>query len=239
MKKFLTSKKKRPSANQMEMLITSRHPKSPVSESFRSIRTNIDFSSFDKEINTLLITSSSPAEGKSTVTANLGVTMAATGKKTLIIDADLRNPTQHKCFGISNNIGLTNVLVNESILFEDALVCTNVDNLFLLTTGPLPPNPAELLNSKKMRDFFAFLTQHFDMILVDAPPVMAVTDASILASYLDGVILVVASGQAKIEQIRSAKEQLSKVQANLLGAVLNKAPKNGSYYYHYYYGTSN
>ena len=235
MRKFLTTKKKT-TQNQAEMLITSRRPKSPVSEAFRTLRTNIDFSSFDKKIKTLLVTSSSASEGKSTVTANLGVTMALTGKKTLIIDADLRNPTQHKTFSISNNVGLTNLLINESILFEDALICTNTDNLYVLTTGPLPPNPAELLNSNKMRDFFDFLAKHFDMILVDAPPVTAVTDAAILASYLDGVILVVAAGQTAVDQVRSAKEQLGKVKANILGAVLNKAPKNGSYYYHYYYG---
>ncbi len=224
-------------ADYAKKLITFRQPKSPASEAYRTLRTNIDFSSFDKEMKTLVLTSATPEEGKSTITANLGVAMAMVGKRVIILDADLRNPTQHKFFDASNNIGLTSLLINENLKLEDALAKTGIENLSLLPSGPLPPNPAELLVSKKMRNFFVYLRQEYDMILVDSPPIIAVSDASVLASYLDGVILVVAAGQVTKDEVQIAKEQLMKVKANLLGAVLNKVPLNGrGYYYYYYYG---
>lgn len=220
-------------------LIAFREPKAPASEAYRALRTNIDFSGFDKVIKTLLVTSATPDEGKSVVTGNLGITMAVDGKKVLIIDADLRNPSQHKCFGLSNNVGLTSLLVNDSLCLEEAICTTNIHNLFILPGGPIPPNPAELLNSKKMRELIQDLACAFDIILVDSPPVMAVTDASILASYLDGTILVIGTGQVSKELAHAAKEQLNKVKANILGAVLNKAPlSSGGYYSNYYYGRS-
>jgi capsular exopolysaccharide synthesis family protein len=223
----------------MDKLITNKNPKSPVSEAFRTVRTNIEFSDIDKNVKTILITSAAPNEGKSTVTANLAVSMALSGKRILIIDADLRNPTLHKFYDVSNNIGLTNLLVDETIEPEDVLLTPHKD-LYFLPSGPLPPNPAELLGSHKMQDLYNTLTQAFDIILVDAPPVLAVADASILASYLDGVILVASAGEVSKDQINSAKEQLQKVKANILGVVLNKVPVgNGSYYYQYYYGTKN
>lgn len=221
-----------------DKLITSRNSKSPVSEAFRAIRTNIEFSDIDKNIKTIVATSSIQGEGKSVVTANLAVTMAMAGKKVLLIDADLRNPTMHKVFNIHNNIGITNLLLHDSLALEEVLI-TPKANLFLLPSGPLPPNPAELLGSIKMRELLSSLEKIFDFILLDAPPVLAVTDASILASYLDGVIIVAGSGQTSKDQAVAAKEQLLKVKANILGVILNKVPQSeGGYYYSYHYGDS-
>lgn len=218
-------------------LITARNPKSPVTEAYRTIRTNIEFSGIDTKIKTMVITSTLPNEGKSTVTANLGVSMATAGKKTLIIDGDLRNPTQHKIFNISTVLGLTNILMDDSLVLESMLTSPH-PNLYVLTSGPLPPNPAELLGSERMRKFIYEMSLTFDMILIDTPPVLVVADAAITASYLDGVVLVAASGSATKERMVSAKDQLTKVKANLLGVILNKVPSgNGTYYYNYYYGS--
>ncbi len=224
-------------SNIVKGLVTLKYPKSLASEAYRTLRTNIVFSSFDKDIQTLLVTSSTPEEGKSTTAVNLGVAIAVTGKRVLIVDADLRNPTQHKYFGFDNTMGLTNLMINEKLQLINVAHKTTVDNFFVLTSGPIPPNPAEILTSKKMRSFVKNLSKIYDMIIVDSPPVIAVTDASILASYLDGVILVVGSGSVRREQALYARDQLKKVKANLLGVVLNKMPLNRSgYYYNNYYG---
>lgn len=220
-----------------EKLITSRNPKSVVAEAYRAVRTNIEFSSLDKSLKTILVTSAMQGEGKTVIAANIAVAMALSGKKTLIIDADLRNPTQHKVFNVGNNLGLTNILINDNLHLEEVIITTPTSNLFILPSGPLPPNPAELINSNKMRNFIASLTHYFDTVIVDAPPVTVVTDAAILASYLDGVVLVAASGQVQKEQASTAGEQLRRVKANILGVVLNKVPANGSYFYNYYYGS--
>lgn len=221
----------------IKSLVTMRQPKSPASEAFRTLRTNIDFSSFERELNNLLITSAVPGEGKSTTAVNLGIAMAVTGKKVLVIDADLRDPSQHKYFEFDNNTGLTSLMINDELQLINAVRKTNVENFFVLTSGPIPPNPAEILTSKKMRTFVKNLTGIYDMVIVDSPPVIAVSDASILASYLDGVVLVVGAGSVARDEAIHARDQLHKVKANLLGVVLNKVPVNGSgYYYYYYYG---
>ncbi|MBT9168100.1 MAG: Tyrosine-protein kinase YwqD [Syntrophomonadaceae bacterium] len=217
-------------------LITFRNPKSVVAEAYRSVRTNIEFSSFDKSVKTILVTSAMQEEGKTVVAANIAVAMALSGKKTLMIDADLRNPTQHKIFNISNGLGLTNILINENLQLEEVAITVPTNNLYIIPSGPLPPNPAELVNSNKMRSFIASLN-YFDTIIVDSPPVTVVTDAAIMASYLDGVVLIVASGQVRKEQASAACDQLRRVKANILGVVLNKVPANGSYFYNYYYGS--
>ena len=223
--------------NPIKSLVTVRQPKSPASEAFRTLRTNIDFSSFDKEIKTLLVTSAVPGEGKSTTAANLGIAMAVTGKKVLVVDADLRDPSQHKFFELDNGKGLTSLMINDELQLINVVQRTMVENLYVLTCGPIPPNPAEILTSRKMRNFVKKLQEVYDMIILDSPPVIAASDASILASYLDGVVLVVGSGAVAREEARHARDQLQKVKANLLGAVLNKVPVKGSgYYYYYYYG---
>ncbi|MCR3921085.1 MAG: CpsD/CapB family tyrosine-protein kinase [Firmicutes bacterium] len=222
--------------NDESKLITSKNPKSPVSEAFRTIRTNIEFSGIDAKIKTILVTSSQPGEGKSTVTANLAVSMATGGKRVLLIDADLRNPTQQRFFPIAPTLGLTNLLLDETLTLEEVIINPE-DNLFLLTSGPTPPNPAELLGSAKMRTFITSMSEVFDIILVDSPPVLAVADASILANYLDGTILITGAGDVPRERTLAAKEQLTKVKANIIGTILNKAPMNEGYYYQYYYGS--
>ncbi len=231
------NKKKKNSVDYRNTLITYEKPKSPTSEAFRVVRTNIDFSSFDKEIETLLITSAQPAEGKSTIAANLCIAMAMVGKKILLIDADLRMPSLHKIFSIENNTGLTNLIINTGLAPCDVVLETGIQDLWLLTSGPIPPNPAELLASRRMRELMKELARNYDAAVVDSPPIMAVSDSSILASYLDGVIFVLGSGTVSRDAARTAKEQLNKVSANVLGVVLNKVPLNGSdYYYHNYYG---
>jgi capsular exopolysaccharide synthesis family protein len=234
----MTKKKINRIHNYAGKLITSKNSKSPISEAFRTIRTNIEFSSIDHKIKTILVTSTEPGEGKSVTVANLGVTMAMAGKRVLVIDSDLRNPTIHKIYEITNDDGLTNLLVNPDIKPTDILV-SPYPNLYFLASGPLPPNPAELLGSQKIHQLFDTLKNEFDLILVDSPPVLAVADASILASYLDGVILVAASGQVSKDHILSARDQLQKVKANILGVILNKVPEgSGSYYNYYYYGST-
>lgn len=214
-------------------LITKLNPKSPISEQYRTIRTNIQFSSVDKEIRSILVTSSGPTEGKSTTVANLAVVFAQQGKTVLLIDSDLRKPTVHYTFNLTNTFGLTNVLAKQANL-KDTMVQTDEKNLYVLPSGPIPPNPAELLGSKAMEDLMENVLQEFDIVLFDTPPVLAVTDAQILANRCDGTILVVSSGKTEIEQAVKAKEALLSVNATILGTVLNnKKVKQDQYYYYY------
>ncbi len=213
-------------------LITNTNKNSPVSEQYRTIRTNIEFSSVDQELKTIVVTSAGPAEGKSTTAANLAVVMAHNGQQVLLVDADLRKPTSHYTFGMINTRGLTNVLTKQETL-EEAVRQTKIENLSLLTCGPIPPNPAELLNSKMMERVLEMAGTEYDIVIIDTPPVMVVTDAQILANKCDGVILVVSSGKTEREQAIKTKEQLQKVKARLLGVVLNnKDTKDGQYYYY-------
>ena len=214
-------------------LITLEDPRSPVAEAYRTLRTNIEFSSFEQTLHTLLITSPSPDEGKSTTLANLAVVMAQAEKKTLLVDADLRRPSLHTLFGVNNDKGLTSMFVDADALRHPPLQETGVPNLLLLSSGPLPPNPAELLLSRRMQDVIAALKQQADIILFDAPPVIAVTDATILGTRVDGVLLVLQAGQTKREHARRAKELLDKVKVRVIGVVLsNVSPDSamGGYY---------
>ncbi|WP_297989629.1 CpsD/CapB family tyrosine-protein kinase [Anoxybacillus sp.] len=217
----------------MRSLITKTNPKSPISEQYRTIRTNILFSVVDRPLRSLMVTSSAPAEGKSTTVANLAVVFAQQGKKVLLVDADLRKPTVHYTFRKDNHVGLTNVLTKQAP-FQTAVKETDVDNLFVLTSGPIPPNPAELLGSSAMEELLAEAYKQFDLVLFDTPPVLAVTDAQILANQCDGTILVVHSGKTEIEAAQKAKELLINAKGKLLGIVLNqKKQKESSYYYYY------
>jgi capsular exopolysaccharide synthesis family protein len=213
-------------------LITDLRKSSPISEQYRTIRTNIEFSAVDREIKTIVVTSAGPGEGKSTTAANLAVVMAQNGNSTLLIDGDMRKPTAHYTFGVPNLTGLTNVLTKQCDI-EEAVKVTKIENLSLLPCGPIPPNPAELLNSRMMGLLLENIQGTFDTIIIDTPPVMAVTDAQILASKCDGTILVLSSGKTEREEIKKAKELLLKANANLLGAILNnKKIESGSYYYY-------
>lgn len=218
-------------------VITYENPKSPISEAFRTLRTNIQFSSIDKEISSIVITSSGPGEGKSTVSVNTAMTMAQSGKKVLLVDCDLRKPKVHTFFRLFNGQGLTNIL-SEGLDIKEAVYEPDMEkNLHVLTAGPIPPNPAELLGSRRMKKFVKESETIYDMIILDSPPVGLVTDSAILSTVASGTILVCAVGQAEVEASMSAKGLLEKVDANILGVVLNKVPvKQGGYYkYHYSY----
>lgn len=215
-------------------LIAKKDPKSPITEQYRTIRTNIQYASVDQAIRSIVVTSSGPMEGKSTTTANLAVVFAQQGKKTLLIDADMRKPTVHYTFQLPNTFGLTSVLTKQ-VELVDAIHMTDVENLFVLTSGPIPPNPAELLASVSMEYLLKEAYNLYDFILFDTPPVLAVTDAQVLANLADGSILVTSSGTTDRDGAIKAKELLSNANAKLLGAVLNnkKADKNTHYYYYY------
>nr|WP_308410513.1 CpsD/CapB family tyrosine-protein kinase [Bacillus sp. Marseille-P3661] len=214
-------------------LITHYEKKSPISEQYRTIRTNIEFAAVDQNLKTIVITSAGPAEGKSTTVANLAVVFAQQDKKVLLIDADLRKPTVHYTMKVDNTVGLTNVLTGQATL-EDAIKSTEVDHLSVLTSGPIPPNPAEMLGSIAMKKLLQNCAEQFDMILIDSPPVLAVTDAHVLANIADGSILITKSGQTEYEMAIKASDLLRNAKAKLLGAVLNhKELKQNQYYYYY------
>jgi len=221
----------------MSDLILEKQPKSPISEAYRTIRTNIDFSSIDKEIRTILVTSSGPGEGKTTTAANIALTYAQAGKKTLLIDCDLRKPRIHKVFKISNRIGFTNMMADDMKLSEAAFLFN--DTLQVLTAGTIPPNPSEMLSSNKMKTFLQAAAMVYDRIIIDSPPINVVTDAQILGAATDGVILVVSSEITNIEGAIRAKELLLKVKANILGVVLRRLKSGSGKYgyssYYYYY----
>ncbi|KIL35377.1 capsular biosynthesis protein [Cohnella kolymensis] len=216
-------------------IIVHNNPKSPVSEAYRSLRTNIQFSSVDTRIQTIMVTSASPGEGKSTTAINLAATYAQAEHKVLLIDADLRKPSIHHTFLCSNRFGLTNWLTNSRPVSE-VVVKTFVPNLYLLPSGAIAPNPSELLSSKKMSKLLEELKQEFDIIILDSPPVLAVTDAQIIASISDGVVMVADSGKVKIATAQKAKEKLEHVNAKILGVAINNIKRSSHDDYYYYYG---
>jgi capsular exopolysaccharide synthesis family protein len=220
-------------ANTKRKLIASLSPKSPISEQYRTIRTNISFSTIDEEIKTLMITSSGPGEGKSTTAGNLAVVYAQQGKSVLLVDADLRKPTVHYTFGLTNTFGLTSVLTRQSTI-EESVKPSDVNYLDILTSGPIPPNPAELISSKGMKRFMNEVSEKYDMVIFDTPPVNAVTDAQLLANQCHGTVLVVSSGKTEKDSAIKAKELLDSAQAKLLGIVLNNRKLKESSYYYYY-----
>lgn len=207
-------------------LITLSDPRSPVSEAYRTLRTNLSFSGLDEPIRTLVVTSPAPDEGKSTTIANLAVTMAQGGRKTILVDCDLRRPTLHTFFDLKPEPGLTDLLLEEN--GQPALQPTMVDGLQLLSSGPLPPNPADLLGSHKIDQIIANLSKQADIVLFDAPPVIAVTDATVLGSKVDGVLLVINAGKTRREHAELAKEMLEKANVRIVGAALTNAPKDSS-----------
>ncbi len=218
-------------------LITNFSPKSPVSEAFRSLRTNILFANIDNPVRTLVVSSSATKEGKSTTVANLAITMAQMGSRVLIVDADLRRPTMHTFFKLDRQIGLTNALLGTYTL-DEVIKPTGVDNLDLITAGDIPPNPSELLSSKALSKALSILATRYDLILIDSPPVIAVTDAAVLSTKTDALLLVVSSGYVSRREVLRAIQLLENVHANLLGTLLNGLDIKriyGSYYYYYHY----
>lgn len=217
-------------------LIVQEQAKSPIAEAYRTLRTNIQFSKVDGELKVIMFTSSGPGEGKSTTTANTAVALAQSGKRVIIMDCDLRKPVQHKIFA-KRNKGVTNVLVEE-LNPMDLLQETEVDNLYILPSGPIPPNPSELLGTTIMQRTIDCLKDNCDFLIIDAPPVVAVTDASVLAAKVHGVVLVVNSGTNRPEMAQKAKDLLIKADGHILGVVLNRVEIEEEHaYYYYYYGS--
>lgn len=211
-------------------LITLREPGSAAAEAYRTLRTNILFSSLDRPLRTLLATSSAPDEGKSSTLANLAVTMAQAEQRVLLVDCDLRRPSLHTLFGLTNERGLTSAILAP----EDGLLPiqpTVVPGLQLLTSGPLPPRPADLLGSRRMGTLIEQLSASADIVLFDTPPVVAVTDAAVLAPRVDGVLLVLHAGQTRRDRAREARRLLEKVKAHIVGVVLNGAKLERGYTY--------
>jgi capsular exopolysaccharide synthesis family protein len=212
-------------------LITLTDPRSPASEAYRALRTNLTFSSMSEPIHTLVVTSPAPEEGKSTALANLAVTLAQSGKKTIIVDCDLRRPRQHEIWDRPQTPGLTTMALES--LKEPPLAEVGVENLLLLPSGELPAYPADLLGSPQMDAIVERLRGEADMVLFDAPPIIAVTDGTLLAAKLDGVMLVLRAGGSRRDQAERAKELLEQVNVRLVGVVLTNAPvdlRMGSYY---------
>lgn len=214
-------------------LIAHNHPREVISEQYRQIRTNILFSSVDEEIKSIMITSPEPADGKSTTAINLSIVLAQQGKRVLLVDADLRKPTIHYSFRVSNLTGLTNLLTKE-IDLDKAISTTYIPNLEILTCGDIPPNPSELLNSKSMKKIMKELEDMYDYVVYDSPPVLAVTDAQIIANRCNGVVLVIASGKTHKEQALRAKELLEKAKSKILGVVINGVEAKNTEIYQQY-----
>lgn len=215
-------------------LITLLKPKSPISEQYRTIRTNLEFTAVDDDLQTMVITSASSGEGKSTTSSNLAVVYAQQGKRVLLMDCDMRRPTAHFTFRLSNGIGLSTVLAKKTTI-EKAKHSTQVENLDLIAAGPIPPNPSELLSSKMMDRVLEELRANYDIIILDAPPMMQVADTRLLARKVDGVVLVVGCDKSDRQMVVKAKEQLTLAEAHILGVVLNKREPQGSDDYYYYY----
>ena len=220
-------------------LITAADPQNVVSEQFRTVRTNINFLGVDKKVTAIGFTSSNISEGKSTVTANIAITSAQAGNRVLLIDTDLRRPTVHSTFDLANNRGLTTILTSnaDKIDVSEIVQASGVDNLSVLTSGPIPPNPAELLNSQKMMTILKELRSYYDVVILDLAPVLEVSDTQVLASQMDGVVLVVRQGVTQKLAVKRAVEMLRLAQVKIFGYVMNDVnASDGGYGYGYGYG---
>ena len=208
--------------------------KAEVAEQFRVLRTNIRFSFAGDEVKTIVVTSCAPGDGKSTTICNLAISMAKSGKKVVIVDCDLRKPTIHKKFLISNYKGLTNVLIKDKIVAK-VIIDTYIPNLYVIPSGQMPPNSSELLSSKNIKDILIELAEQFDVVLIDTPPVLYISDAQIMSALAQGTIIVTAYGETEKKQLLNAKEKIEKAGGKILGVVINKIPDkyNGSYGYYY------
>jgi non-specific protein-tyrosine kinase len=213
-------------------LITLTDPQNPAAEAYRTLRTNLTFAAVDNPIETLVVTSCAPDEEKSTVVANLAVSLAQGERRTILVDADLRRPGLHKLFGVSNERGLTSMIVDDSLLGSPPLVDIGPENLWLVPSGPMPPSPADLLGSQRMKRAIDALQARADIVIFDAPPVISVTDAAVLGTNVDGLLLIITAGRTRREHTQRAKTLLEKARVRIVGVVLNRAPSGsliGSY----------
>ncbi len=212
-------------------LITLTNPRAASAEAFRTLRTNLMFSAVEMPISTLLVTSPVDSEDKSTTLANLAVTFAQAGNSTILVDADLRKPVQHDIWGIKNERGLTTMILDDSAIASPPLVNTSIDNLHLLPSGLLPPNPADVLSSQRMNEVIGVLKARAHFVLFDVAPVLAATDAAALGVKVDGVLLVIRGGSTKREHAARARQALERVHVRVVGAVLTNAPRETTSYY--------
>ena len=219
-------------------LISKLRPKSVIAEQYRTIRTNIQFSMIDRDVKSIVMTSSGPWEGKSTTSANLASVFTDQGKRVLLVDADLRKPTVQRTFGLSNIVGLTTLLSSPEQELTEVIQQVTGTDLYVLTSGPIPPNPSELLNSNRMNILMKRFEDMFDIIIYDMPPVTSVTDAQIMAAKADGVVFVIRHGVSHKDSVLNAKELLEMVNANILGVVFNGVEKKSAQSYYGYGYTS-
>ena len=220
----------------MKAIISYNDPKSVISEQYRAIRTNIEYSNVDQNTKTILVTSSDKNEGKTTTVSNLAVSFANLNKKVLLIDCDLRNASIHKMFRLNNIYGLTDILAKDRAV-DKCIQKTELENLYVLTAGAIPPNPAEILSSEKMKNLIEDLKNIYDYIFIDTPPIGLVTDAGVLSSFTDGVVLVVKSESVEKKYLEETKKKLDAVDARILGAILNSyKSEQKDYNYYSYYG---
>lgn len=216
-------------------MLTISEPLSVNNEQFNTIRTNIQFSNIDVELKSIMFTSSTMSEGKSTIAANVATSFSKQGLKVLLVDADLRRPTIKSTFKMAaNTMGITSYLSNKDIDLKDMIFRTSVHNLFIMPSGPVPPNPSELIGSKKMVKMMGILSSNFDLVIYDAPPVLSVTDGQILSTKVDGTVFVVRKGLTEKESVRESIEMIKKVKGHIIGVILNDVEQDSSGYYGYY-----
>jgi capsular exopolysaccharide synthesis family protein len=213
---------------EMYLLTALLHPRSAATEAYRTLRTNIEFASFDAPVRTLLVTSPGQAEGKTVTASNLAVVFAQAGRQVLLVDADLRKPGVHLVFGLQNAQGLTTLLRSDEVSLDAVALPTEQANLRIVTTGPLPPNPADLLGSERMRATVERLKAAAELVIFDSSPLQTVTDARVLSSFLDGTILVIDAGHSRRGAVREAREALARAGATVFGAVLNGVPRGAT-----------
>jgi capsular exopolysaccharide synthesis family protein len=216
--------------------ITQLQPRSVQAEAYRSLRTNLNYGNPDKPIKTILITSPSPANGKTTISANLAVISAQGGKKVTLIDADLHRPRAQEVFNTDNERGVSDILLNVDITFQDVMKQTKTNDLSLITSGPLIPNPSEILGTRKMRNLLQELESVNDLLVIDSPPVLSVSDALVLASHVDAVLVVVKPSEINIRGVQHTIEQIRRVGGNVIGIVLNEVKSTHTRYNSYYPG---
>ncbi len=221
-----------------DSIVAFSRPRDPLSEAYRVLRTNLGFSAIDGALRSIVVTSGSPGEGKSTTAANLAIVMAQAGKRVVIIDSDLRRPVQHKILSVGNNRGLTTALLDNETPVTFHLQNTKIKGLRVLSSGPIPPNPAEILSSQRMSHLIQELYDEADVLVFDTPPVLTVTDAAVLSPQVDGTLFVVHVGKTRRDTLALAVERVMKTNAHPLGVVLNRIkPSHGGYYYYQYYDT--